>query len=680
MKKKRFYSMKWQLLLVILFIIVSLTTGILASVSIILSQKYDQEINANNETVTNLISSNLENFLGKAYSITQDLANSSDLINMSPQDQEKALVACAQRNEFIELLFAQGTNGMQTARSSGELGDRSDRWWFDSVTKEGKSFISKSYLSASTNLPVSAVFIPLKQNNTIVGSLGMDIKLDYLQELVEANSDEGSGRYSFIMDGEGVIIAHPESEYVSQMYNFAKGTKQVNGTEEAASVSEHYQKIASQVMGGSQGSLRFTENGKEYYSAYAPILLPGDSDNWSIVTIQDGAAAKSIITSIIRTSSTCGIVLLVISAIITLILANNIARPIRKIANLLSQAASGDFTARYHSKSRNEIGLLADNFNEMQNKISALLSNTKQIVENISESIVLLNENSENANQVAESVKQAAREILTGSTEQAVEAEKSAGMSSQLNYQFEELSNKTEEMVLEAENAVQVTKEGAVTVSDLKEKNETTYSIIAKTATVIDSLSKESETIGSILNSLEDITSQTNLLSLNASIEAARAGEHGKGFAVVAEEIQKLSKESAKATENINTIMAQIQAEIDSSVKMMDTVKLVSTQQKETVDNVMSAFDHISENSSSITEIIEENRRIVTKMRSNNSDVASAISNIAAISEETAACTENVTDSILEQTSDIQLIASQAAELKEKAEGLDKEIQKFKIL
>lgn len=677
--KRHIRSIKIQMLFIIMLIIVTLTVGIISFVSIILSEKYDDEINFNNETVTNLISSNLENFLGKAYGITEELALNAEIVGWVPDKQEKVLKSCAERNAFVELLFVQGADGMQTARSSGECGDRFDRWWFSMVTNDGKSFISKSYLSATNNTAVSSIFMPIRDNGEIIGSIGMDIHLDYIQELIEANSDAQSGRYSFVMDGEGVVLAHPQSEYVAQMYNFAAGTKQNNGKEEPLEVSGHYQQIAKEVLGGSTGSMYFQEGKDGYYCAYTPINLPGDSPDWSIVTIQDEQTAKSIITSIVRTSSTAAAVLLIVSLAVIYITASSIANPIRKISGLLSQAASGDFTVRFHTRSKSEIGLLAESFNEMLSKISDLLRETKQITGDVSESILLLDEKSAGATEKADSIKTSANEILTGSTEQAWDAERSAGMSAEMSRQFEELSGHTVRMVEDAKNASEVTASGVGTVAELRQKNQVTYGIIEKTAIVIENLNKESAVIGGILNSLDDITGQTNLLSLNASIEAARAGEHGKGFAVVAEEIQKLSVESAKATDNINEIIADIQEEIGTSVRMMEEMKGVSREQGDAVENVKDVFERIKQAADSITDTIREYEKLVESMQANNVEVSGSISNMAAISEETAACTETVATSIIQQSAEISEIAAKAAELKEKIKSLDEEVNKFKI-
>ena len=103
--------------------------------------------------------------------------------------------------------------------------DRSDRWWFTQAKNSLNSFVSKSYYSVSSKNPVTSVFIPLMEGNKFVGVMGADIKLTYLQELIKENSDEGAGRYSFVIDGEGVVVAHPNDEVLAQLYNYKKLTK-----------------------------------------------------------------------------------------------------------------------------------------------------------------------------------------------------------------------------------------------------------------------------------------------------------------------------------------------------------------------------------------------------------------------------------------------------------------------
>lgn len=678
-KKYRFHSIKAQMSLAIFLMIVILTIGLMATVNVILSKEYDDEINSNNEIVTHLLSSNLQGFLEKAYNSTEDLAHNVQIQGMDSKEQEVVLKDYAQRNEYVELLFIQGTDGMQTARSAGECTDRSDRWWFPIVTEEEKTFISKSYLSATGNMAVSTVFIPIRKNENVVGSIGMDIRLDYIQQLIEDNSDADSGRYSFVMDGEGVILAHPESEYVQEMYNYKTETKQVDGREEPLEVIADFKTITEKVMSGESASCYFKNGDDGYYCAYTPVSVPGESDTWSIVTVQDEETAKSIISDITKTSSAAAAGMLIVSVVIGYLLTSSIANPIKKVSALLSRSASGDFTVSINVRSKNEIGILAESFNEMISKVSELLRNTKQLSGHINESIILLDEKSAGATQKAESIKSSANEIQAGTAEQAEDAEKSASMSNEMKDYFEDLSGQTKKMVEDARIAAQSTSEGSNTVTELKEKNKLTYDSIVKTAAVVEKLNQQSEIIGGILNSLDDISSQTNLLSLNASIEAARAGEHGKGFVVVAEEIQKLSIQSAEATKNISNIIMEIQTEIHSSVELMEEMKTVSKEQGFTVENVLTAFDKIQRTTGDIIKMVQGNGKLVADMQENNAEIVSSISNMAAISQETAASTETVVAAISGQSEEIIDIAAQAAQLKERMELLDREVKKFQI-
>lgn len=696
MKRFRLKSIKIQMLLVTSFIVLLLSIGILCSVSLVLSKEYDDEIRTRNENLTTLIAGSLENFLGKAYAVTKELSENNDILSLDPKRMEPVLQNTAENNKFIELLFVQGMDGMQIARSSGECGDRSQRWWFKSVHEQGLSFISKSYFSASVGAPVTTVFIPLIKNSQIIGSIGMDIQLTYLQELIIENADEENGRYSFIIDGEGAVIAHPQSEYITQMYNYKTLTKQIsildsngkpvidaNGItqikEESLDLADGYKTIVSDVMSGKSDSLYFKDQNVGYYGSYTPIKLDADSDNWAVITIQNEKDAKAIINQILKISIGASIILLLITFVLIWFYAHSITKPILHISSLLSKTASGDFTVRFNTKAKNEIGLLANNFNEMVEKVAKLLQSTKQITQNINQSILILSDKSLSTSKAAESIKDSVKEILQGATEQANDATNSAVLSNSLNEQFSSLSSKAEQMIEDAKLAVEVTDNGSEKVIELKEKNQTTYEIIEKTSLVIDGLYEESRNIGTILNTLEDISEQTTLLSLNASIEAARAGVHGKGFAVVAEEIQKLSAASGVSTNGIEKIIDKIQQEISMSVEMMESVKTVSKQQYEAVKNVNTAFQKIAETTHSMTNFITDIAKFIEEMKVNNNQVAASISNISSISEETAACTENVTSSVSKQNKEITQIAAQASELKEKSMELEKEIAKFLI-
>ncbi|OOM16563.1 methyl-accepting chemotaxis protein [Clostridium saccharobutylicum] len=691
-----FKSIASELIVTIGIIAVLLTGGIILSVSLILSRAYDKQINTNNEMISGLISKNLSSFVNTAYSVTKDLSVNAEILSMDTSTQNKVLKEYQSRNPYFDLLYVQDNSGMQTGRSAGELADRSGRWWYKQLQQTQQPFVSKSFYSATSNKPIASVFMPLYNDNKVIGSIGADLKLDYLQQLVEQYSSKEDGRYSFIIDSEGVVIAHPNSELISEINNYKTLTKTIqvkdsdgkilkdnNGNnvtkEEPIEICDGYKQIVQSVMNGQSGSVKFKDNNESYYASYTPILLNEQSQSWSIVTVQNESNAKIVMKNIINTTLIAGLIILIIAAIAMSFLAKKITKPIVVISNLLTKASTGDFTVKFSTDAKNEIGILSSSFNEMIRKVSNLLKGTKELTENIKNSTVILTEKSEETTRSANEINTAISEIAIGASNQASDAEKSANLGVNMNEKFVQLTDKTNLMIKDAEISSRVTSDGVNKIEELKDKTKITLEIIEKTENSIVNLNDKSKAIEGILEALEEIAGQTKLLALNASIEAARAGENGKSFGVVAEEIQKLSEESESSTNDIAKIIYDIKNEIASSVNMMKNVKLVSEEQFISVNHVNESFNKISETTYNITNIINNIGSFVEKMDADNTNVVSSINNIAAISEETAACSEEVTASIEEQTENINEISIQARELKEKANILEEEIQKFII-
>lgn len=571
-------SIKSELLITMLSISVVLTLGIILCVSTILSKYYDNEINSKNEMLSKLISKNVSSFMDTAYKVTEDLAYNSEVREGSKDTKEKVLKETKDRNTYFELLYIQDEKGMQTGRSSGDLADRSDRWWFAQAKSSLSSFVSKSYYSVSSKNPVTSIFVPLVEDNKFVGVMGSDINLEKLQEVVSEYSDEASGRYSFIIDGEGVVVAHPNTEVIEELYNYKNqtrttGVKDGNPKEEPIEVSDGLKEIIAQLMAGNDGSIKYKENGQNYYASYTNIKLDGNSLNWSVITVQKESSAKAIINNITEISLIAGLIILLAAAAVIMYVSKRISMPIIEISNLLSIASTGDFTVKSSTRAKNEIKLLGESFNEMMSKVSALLIETKDLTHDMKESSAILAEKSQETTNVARDINITSQEIAQGASNQASGAEESARLGEDMRGEFNQLEEKTNLMINESINSSKAIANGINKVQDLKEKAQTTISIVEKTQGNIESLSDKSKNIENILGVLKGIAEQTQLLALNASIEAARAGEAGKGFAVVATEIQKLSQNSAVSTKNIAEIILNIKQDILSSVSDMKKVK-----------------------------------------------------------------------------------------------------------
>lgn len=291
----------------ILFCILSTVVIVAALVGIstvAYSSYFKDSIQKRNEDKVKLMAEQMQAFVDGVYGMTEEMSKNPSILTMKTEIQKTILEDCVKRNPFLELLYIQDKEGMQTGRSSGELADRSSRWWFIYEMQTQKPFVSKSYYSVNTGMPCASIFFPMfDAGKEISGVFAVDIKLDYLQSIVTRFSDENSGDISFVIDGEGNVVAHPDSTQIEELYNYKNLTKTVSKKDSQGNVvtdnegnileeeqniviSQQFQEIIENVMNGSSGSAQMENEGHDYYVSYAKIPMKGDSDSWSIILMQ----------------------------------------------------------------------------------------------------------------------------------------------------------------------------------------------------------------------------------------------------------------------------------------------------------------------------------------------------------------------------------------------------------
>ena len=380
-------------------------------------------------------------------------------------------------------------------------------------------------------------------------------------------------------------------------------------------------------------------------------------------------------------SLTVGLVVLAVIIVLAvgLMIVAGIQNNMRRISRKFGVVAQGDLTVQVHAKGRDEFRGLAGSANNM-------IGNTKKLVRQVISATEQLELSSQNVEKVSGviseyslNITQAVDEINHGMSRQSRHAQECVAKTDVLSAEIQEVSRVVEEvenLVTETENMIN---HGMEIVQLLGSSARETTSITVKVGESIESLRRETETINTFVETITEISDQTNLLSLNASIEAARAGEAGRGFAVVAEEIRKLADNSAKAAGEISNNVEHISAQTALTVESAKTAQNMVAAQTEAVDQAVKVFREMQQQMNLLVEGLKDIVESTEKADQERSSTVDAVQNISEIIEQTAHSAEVVRGVVAKLMENVENLNNTADDLGSNMDSLKNEISVFKI-
>lgn len=497
--------------------------------------------------------------------------------------------------------------------------------------------------------------------NEISNSGVDDLDYDgYANNLLDVKLEGMDSAYMYVVQNDGTMLYHPTKEKVGQPVENAV----IKG-------------VVQQLQDGKKPGTTVVEydfNGTTKYSAYTIL----NNENILVLTADESEALAGITTV---TGVAVGIIAIVvlIAIIISFIMGRRLMRPLVKVSTIIEDVANGNIEADFSvvKESNDEIGLIIEKMKELTQSLGSIVGKIRNSSDTMSSNSYELNDTSSQTLAANNEISKAVEDVAEGSTGMAASISK-------INENLLEMSNETKDInasVDEIKNQTVAVQDSSKIMNDkIKSMQDSSHKMdegISAISKRIETVNTTVDKVSNIVSVIEEISSETNLLSLNASIEAARAGDAGKGFAVVAQEIRVLSDNTNTELENIKQIISSLVEECRYCVQASGTIVEDNAKQKEEIKAVLDEFGSLDEQIQKTAEKAEEIEELVTAMIELNDDITKSSNSLTDVSAANAAATEEMNANIEELNAMMHGVSEMAEHMNNESDGLKEALSFF---
>lgn len=497
--------------------------------------------------------------------------------------------------------------------------------------------------------------------NEISNSGGDDLDYDgYANNLSDVKLEGMGSAYMYVVQKDGTMLYHPTKEKVGQPVENAV----IKG-------------VVQQLQDGKKPDMAVVEydfDGTTKYSAYTIL----NNENILVLTADESEALAGITTV---TGAAVGIsaIVVLIAIIISFIMGRRLMRPLVKVSTIIEEIANGDINADFGmvKESNDEIGLIIEKMKELTQSLGNIVGRIRNSSDTMSANSNELNDTSSQTLAANNEISKAVEDVAEGSTGMAASISK-------INENLLEMSNETKDInasVDEIKNQTVAVQDSSKIMNDkIKSMQDSSHKMDEGISTIskrIETVNTTVDKVSNIVSVIEEISSETNLLSLNASIEAARAGDAGKGFAVVAQEIRVLSDNTNTELENIKQIISSLVEECRYCVQASGTIVEDNAKQKEEIKAVLDEFGSLDEQIQKTAEKADEIEELVTAMIELNDDITKSSNSLTDVSAANAAATEEMNANIEELNAMMHGVSEMAGHMNNESDGLKEALSFF---
>ena len=449
-------------------------------------------------------------------------------------------------------------------------------WYYIPVANKAPLWMDP-YLNANINVYMISYVVPLYENGTSVGILGMDIDFGQLTALAD-NAVAFDTGYSFVVSSGGNVLYHKE---------IASGTDlaEYNGGE-LSSVKDFVMDSSNQGK-----TLQYSYNAKDKYLSY--VELGNGMKLVLTAPVEEIKADANALSVQILLFLAMGFV---VAIVLGVLIGSTIAKPIKRITEIIKQTSELNFHRALDidklTKKKDETGIMAKAVNEMRSVLRELVGNMESVKDGLLGNMKRLDDVMRENNSISEDNSATTQELAAGMEETSASATMIVSNIDAIQTNAEGIRRLSEWEQQESKAIMARARELSDNTRVSSDKAMAIFEDMKnRTAEAIEK-SKVVAKINELTDDIRDISSQTNLLALNANIEAARAGDAGRGFAVVATEIGALANQTFQTVDGINEIVKDVNEAVHN---MTDCIEVIMNFLEDTVVADYGAFGQVGE-------------------------------------------------------------------------------------
>ena len=554
--------------------------------------------------------------------------------------------------QALHLIEMDGTVSHSIGSSMRERDVSELPWFQETLEKDGRAhwMVTRSdgYSGDTRHTFGVARKIRHVTRNADIGIVMIEVSTEVLSDQLERISFGDSGELYIVNDERNIMFSF-DAERIGE-------TLQITET-------------------GTEGIV-YDEEGRERLSVEDRSK---SGNGWTVVgTVLVGelvSDARSIFTATI----TVAVLAAVLAAVIGFVIAQLIGGPLIYLSSLMQEGAQGNLSVRTNFKNRDEIGRLGSSFNQMMEQITALVKQTNDSARDVLETSLKLTEVSKQTAASAKEISIASEQIAGGAMTLASEAERGNELTQGIGERMKAVVESNMVMGRSANEVRNSSEQGARYMATVIEKTNETEEMTRSMVEKVDRLKESTTSIRQILEMLNNITKQTNILSLNATIEASRAGAAGKGFMVVADEIRKLADQSKESIDVVGDITETIQREIDETVQVLSEAYPIFQEQTRSVKEADTIFHSVQQQMGEFIQHLDEVTSSVQQLEEAQTVLSEAMSNVSAVSQESSATSEEVASLTTEQLKVSDGLVQLSSQLESLSKSLQESLSKFTV-